>query len=82
MEHHLPIPTLYRLTNNHFIPSVDTLWVSDCGNNIIKVTKVLSKENLIVIFYKTMNAKSIFHNIELSVSTHKFHSMFSSFDIV
>lgn len=74
---HLPIPHLYRGTNSHsLIPSVDSFWVSDCGD-IVKVTKVLSRESITTIYYK-----KIFLGTEFSLLTHEFHSMFSSFDIL
>jgi hypothetical protein len=76
---HLPIPHLYRVTNNHFIPSINTVWVSDSGDTV-KVTKVLSKRRPVIICYKNLEPEDNFGSEELSVSLHKFHSLFSSFD--
>jgi len=73
---HLPIPNLCRVTNNHFIPPINTVWVSDSGYSV-QVTKVLSKKKPIIIYYKTLESESKIGNEELSASVHKFHSLFS-----
>ena len=39
----LPIPVLYRITNNEFAPSINSIWISECGN-MVKVTKIYPKK--------------------------------------
>ena len=40
---HLPIPHLYRVTNNEFLPNINSIWINESGN-VIRVTKIQSKE--------------------------------------
>lgn len=75
----LPIPNLYRLTNNQFVPNINTLWISDNGN-IVKVSNVFSPKRPVIICYKHVEPKDKYGDNEFSVSLHKFHSMFYSFE--
>ena len=77
MQQHLPIPTLYRTTNNNNIPKTDSIWVSDIGKNIVVVTKKFSKKTPVIICYRTIEIKDKTLGPELSVSLQKFHSLFS-----
>lgn len=70
---YLPIPDLYRVTNNPLIPSINTIWVSDNGN-IVKVVKIFSKKTSVIICYRSIDGE------EVSISLHKFYSLFSSLE--
>ena len=77
---HLPIPTLLRATNNYFIPSNNSRWIDDNGN-IVKVTNVYERKKPIIICYKNIEMKDKkYEEDEISVSLHKFHSLFYSFE--
>ena len=71
---HLPIPLLYRVTNNHLCPDINSTWINDNGD-IVKIVEVLSKKNPIIVSYKNMENKKI-NNEKLSLSLHKFYSIF------
>tara|TARA_Y100000389_G_scaffold182407_1_gene198986 strand:- start:643 stop:897 length:255 start_codon:yes stop_codon:yes gene_type:complete len=80
MQQNIPIPTLYRTTNNNIIPKTESIWVSDMGKNIVVVTKKISKKTPVIICYRTIEIKDKTLGPELSVSLQKFHSLFSSFE--
>lgn len=73
----LPIPRLYRLTNDYVFPTINTRWGGDDGR-IIKVTKVVTIKKPAIIYYKSITPNDKNNVVELSVSLHKFHSLFSS----
>lgn len=73
-----PKPSLYRTTNNTFVPSVNSKWISE-NDTTIQVTKVYPKKTPIIICYKTED-KCHYGAPELSLSLQRFYSLFSSFD--
>ena len=76
---HLPIPNLYRLTNNQFVPKINTLWIGDNGN-VVRISNIFSPKKPVIICYKHIESTYKDGDIEFSISLHKFHSMFYSFE--
>ena len=76
---HIPVPSLYRTTNNNLLPIINSKWINNNGN-IIRVTNIcVTAGNPIIIRYKSKD-NSWFLKEELSLSLQKFYSLFSSFD--
>jgi len=67
------------LTNNQFVPNINTLWIGDNGN-VVRVSNIFLPKNPVIICYKHIEPKYKDGDIELSISLHKFHSMFYSFE--
>lgn len=76
---HLPIPHLYRVTNNEFLPNINSVWINESGT-VIRVTKIQSRKRPTIVFFKNVDLNDKFTDVEFSVSLHKFHSMFSQFE--
>ena len=47
-QHSLPVPKLYRVTNNYFSPKQNSLWVGEKGN-IVRVTRVYEKKRPVIV---------------------------------
>lgn len=76
---HLPIPHLYRVTNNEFSPNINSVWINESGD-VIRVTKIQSKKRLTIVFFKNEDLNDKYSDDEFSVSLYKFHSTFSPFN--
>ena len=76
---HLPIPDLYRVTNNEFSPRVGSIWESESGV-MVKVTKIYQKKEPVIVCFKNVNSKDKYGDAEFSISLHKFHSIFLPFE--
>ena len=72
-----PKPTLYRTTNNTFVPCVNSKWIND-NQTTIKVTKVYPKKTPVIVCYRTED-KCNYGAQELYLSLQRFHSLFTAF---
>ena len=75
----LPIPRLHRVTNNHFIPPINSIWISEKGN-VVSVINTVYKKRPAIVSFKIVASTDKPTGVELSVSLHRFHSMFSSIE--
>ena len=75
----LPIPVLYRITNDEFAPSINSVWISEYGY-MVKVTKIYPKKTPTIVCFKNIESRINGRESVFSISLQRFYSMFSHFE--
>lgn len=75
----LPIPVLYRITNNEFAPTINSIWINECGN-MVKVTKIYPKKLPTIVCFKNIESRNNEYESVFSISLQRFYSLFSHFE--
>ena len=75
----LQIPRLYRITNNNFLPTINSIWISDNGN-IVKITGTNKTKSLVYVCFKPLQDNNKFSDNESVISLQKFYSVFTSYE--